>query len=46
MNNIEVDARQVVSMFADLTSGSKGQVYSKCFEKGVLVFWQQKLKDN
>lgn len=28
MNNIEVDARQVTSMFADLTGRQQRQVYS------------------
>ena len=34
MNNIEVDARQVVSMFADLTSRQQRQVYRSALRKG------------
>lgn len=34
MNNIEVDARQVTSMFADLTSRQQRQVYRSALRKG------------
>ena len=34
MNNIEVDARQVTSMFADLTSRQQRQVYRNALRKG------------
>ena len=34
MNNIEVDARQITSMFADLTSRQQRQVYRSALRKG------------
>ena len=34
MNNIEVDARQVTSMFADLTGRQQRQVYRSALRKG------------
>lgn len=34
MNNIEVDARQVTSMFADLTSRQQRQAYRNGLRKG------------
>ena len=40
MNNIEVDARQVTSMFADLTSRQQRQVYRSALLKAKADFRQ------
>lgn len=37
MNNIEVDARQVVSMFADLTSRQQRQAYRNALRRGASI---------
>lgn len=37
MNNIEVDARQVTSMFADLTSRQQGQAYRNALRRGASI---------
>lgn len=45
MNNIEVDARQVTSMFADLTSRQQRQVYRSALRKGAGILATE-TKDN
>lgn len=49
MNNIEVDARQVLSMFADLTSRQQRQVYRNALRRGANILageTKRQLKQN